>query len=383
MKVMKFRICSISVFCLVLLQSGVIRSQELNFEGQAVGWTGARYDEGWAMQVGGRYFPEINFKTDPGRKILFEGEFTAALTGSFTSPVTGDRFYGKISPYRAWLKAGSDQFEVRAGLQKINFGSASMLRSLMWFDRMDPRDPLQLTDGVYGLLGRYYFLNNTNIWLWGLYGNKGTKGWEYLRSNYRRPEFGGRIQVPLPRTEIAFTYHNREVKDTISAISDTQDPFSFTEQKFAIDAKSDIIIGLWAEGVVKYNNTDLLPSYEKMITLGTDYTFGIGNGLHLLVEYFGMSASEKLASGYVSSAGFLGVSASYPLSIVASLSAIIYYNTGNNDLYRFINLSLTYDKFTFYVMGFWNPANYQLLNIRSESTMFSGTGLNLMAVFNY
>jgi len=54
-------------------------------------------------------------------------------------------------------------------LQKINFGSATLFRLLMWFDRIDPRDPLKLTDGVYGLLLRYYFHNNTNIWLWGLY----------------------------------------------------------------------------------------------------------------------------------------------------------------------------------------------------------------------
>ena len=69
------------------------------------------------------------------------------------------------------MRYSSDQFELRLGLQKINFGSASMLRPLMWFDQMDPRDPLHLTDGVWGLLARYYFLNNANIWLWGLYGN--------------------------------------------------------------------------------------------------------------------------------------------------------------------------------------------------------------------
>ncbi|GAI27146.1 unnamed protein product, partial [marine sediment metagenome] len=59
----------------------------------------------------------------------------------------------------------------------------------MWFDRIDPRDPLQLTDGVYGLLLRQYFLNNANIWVWGLYGNDDLRGWEYLPSEAKSVEF--------------------------------------------------------------------------------------------------------------------------------------------------------------------------------------------------
>jgi hypothetical protein len=65
---------------------------------------------------------------------------------------------GDIKPYRLWARYSTSQLEIRAGLQKINFGSANILRPLMWFDQMDPRDPLQLTDGVWGILGRYYTL---------------------------------------------------------------------------------------------------------------------------------------------------------------------------------------------------------------------------------
>ena len=107
------------------------------------------------------------------------------------------------------MKFSGDQFEVRAGLQKINFGSASMLRPLMWFDQIDPRDPLQLTDGVYVLLGRYYFLNNANIWVWALYGNDSRKGWEQIPSLKKVPEFGGRLQLPVSHGELGTTYHYR------------------------------------------------------------------------------------------------------------------------------------------------------------------------------
>src|SRR6056297_139890 len=114
-----------------------------------------------------------------------------ALSYSSENEITTDQ---QISPYRLWAKLSGNQFELRAGLQKINFGSARMIRPLMWFDRMDPKDPLQLTSGVYGLLGRYYFLNNANIWAWALYGNNETKGLEIVPSVKNSFEYGGRVQ---------------------------------------------------------------------------------------------------------------------------------------------------------------------------------------------
>merc|ERR1712127_1137306 len=103
----------------------------------------------------------------------------------------------------------TNQFELRVGLQKIDFGSASLLRPIQWFNQIDPRDPLQLTNGVYGVLGRYYFLNNANIWLWTLYGNEKTRGFDALETNKKVPEFGGRIQYPTKKGEIALSYHHR------------------------------------------------------------------------------------------------------------------------------------------------------------------------------
>jgi len=113
---------------------------------------------------------------------------------------------GHDKPYRFWARYSAKQVELRIGLQKINFGSASMLRPLMWFDQVDPRDPLMLTDGVWGILGRYYFLNNANIWLWGLYGNDNRKGWEIFNSQKTIPEFGGRLQIPVPKGESGFSF---------------------------------------------------------------------------------------------------------------------------------------------------------------------------------
>ncbi len=174
------RIRPILTFCAVLV-SGTIYSQSLGFRGQAIGWTTLNPAEPFQAQAGLRYIPELSFSL-PAGKYTLDGEVSANmwLSGTFANDTSA--FDRDLAPYRMWVRFSGDQFELRAGLQKINFGSAQMFRPLMWFDYIDPRDPLQLTDGVYGLLARYFFLNNANIWLWGLYGNDKVKGWEIIPS---------------------------------------------------------------------------------------------------------------------------------------------------------------------------------------------------------
>ncbi|MFZ2339285.1 MAG: hypothetical protein WAW07_06110 [Bacteroidales bacterium] len=147
--------------------------------GQASAWINGNQNNDFSFASGIRYIPSAYYGVKTGGNKLIDFEASANLFGSIiTGSSRGTSAEARIKPYRLWARYSSDQFELRLGLQKINFGSASMLRPLMWFDQMDPRDPLRLTDGVWGLLGRYYFLNNANIWLWGLYGNHDPRAWE-------------------------------------------------------------------------------------------------------------------------------------------------------------------------------------------------------------
>ncbi|MDO8896287.1 MAG: hypothetical protein Q7V19_01460, partial [Bacteroidales bacterium] len=137
--------------------------KSLSFSGQASAWAGLNDEK--SAWTGARYIPQLNYKIQK-KKNLFDFEASANINGALSffnfDSVSAD---ANLKPYRFWARYSGDQLELRLGLQKINFGSASMLRPLMWFDKVDPRDPLQLTDGVWGLLGRYYFLNNANLWL--------------------------------------------------------------------------------------------------------------------------------------------------------------------------------------------------------------------------
>lgn len=368
--------------------SSVLSGQEKVFDlsHQLSIWGTAAFQNPFTYQFGGRYIPdaEIEYNFSEHEKLDAEVSVNAVAAPVFS----GNEYletYKRFSPYRLWVRYSTSNWEIRVGLQKINFGSATILRPLMWFDQIDPRDPLQLTDGVYGLLGRYYFKNNANIWAWCLYGNDAPKGWDYMPSDWRIPEFGGRIQVPLFSGEIATSFHHRKA-DFTRLKTDTINSGSvfFPENKLGLDGKWDAIVGVWFEAVIKQNSTEntYIPLWEDYINVGMDYTFGIGNGLNAMFEIFRVNSSENLY-GHGSQSRFSALSLTYPLGIISNISCILFYNLDENGFYRFLNFQRTYDLWTFYIMTFWNPETYSLYSIVSERNLFAGKGFQLMAVWNF
>lgn len=360
-----------------------IHCQPAEFNGQAAGWITSNYNSGFALQTGARYIPQILIKIPMKGKLKLDGELSADtyLSYSFLHDTTND-FESRLALYRFWLRLSGDRFEIRAGLQKINFGSASMLRPLMWFDRIDPRDPLKLTKGVYALQGKYFFKNNANVWLWVLYGNKDTKGWESIPSKANRPEFGGRLQLPVPKGEVAFTYHNRFAEFP----EDRQPPVTgsrtFPENRFGLDFKLDLGVGLWFEGTVIHQRQQEIAPFTLSATLGADYTVGIGNGLNITAEHLFYTASEELFMKG-DNLSFTGISLSIPLSIITRASTIVFYDWKNKGLYRFANVSLTFDKFALNFIGFWNPETFRIFNYGTGPNLFQGAGGQVMVVYNY
>jgi len=359
--------------------------QTLEFRGLFSGWMTGNDDESRKMQIALRYIPSLSIEKTISKRYTFDIEFSLNAYGfaqmhSFDNIETD----GKIKPYRMWLRFSSSQFEARLGLQKISFGSAMLLRPLMWFDRIDPRDPLKITDGVYGLLLRYYFINNTNIWVWGLYENDEPKGWEINHTEDKSPEYGGRFQAPLFNGEIAFTYHHRRAALNQELYSQNQlgGP-SVPENRFALDGKWDIGIGFWFEGVMIHQNSDNLPfPWRRAINIGLDYTFDLGNGLNVLGEHFVLENSEK-AFGPGESITLSALLLNYPLGLMDNIRAIIYYDWKNKGLYRFVNWQRTYDRWSFHLIGFWNPEQFLVYQNQKGDNLFAGKGFQIMFVFNH
>lgn len=372
---------------LLLLHFGMMpaQGQTLSFHGQASGWISYTPDNVSITQPGLRYIPELTFEqklTDnlSGEADLSLDTYTAVSFGKERNP----EYAGKIKPYRAWLRIASDEFELRAGLQKISFGSATIFRPLMWFDTIDPRDPLQLTDGVYGLLARYYFPDNVNIWLWGLYGNDNTKGWEIVSTTKKSVEYGGRIQLPLWTGEVGFSYHHREADfSSMALLPVIAGESSVPENRFALDGKWDLGIGVWFETAIIHEQT-IVPGmkYQREWTLGSDYTFDIGNGLTALAEYVRFENPDE-PFGYGNGRGLSALSLNYPLGLLDRLSCMLYRDWTNRDWYRLVMMQRTYDNWLFYILGFWNPQNIQLYQTQGGTNTFAGKGIQFMVVFNH
>ena len=369
---------------LFLLFFATVSAQEkskntFRFSGQVSAWGQFTPDIDKKLWTGGRYIPQINYE----RLLLNDKKIDFEASANFfgdcgMKPFDAD---GTIKPYRIRARYSTNQMEFRAGLQKINFGSAQMLRPLMWFDKMDPRDPLQMTDGVWGGLFRYYFRNNANIWLWGLTMNKDTKGMEMTpTAGDIRPEAGGRVQFPIKRGETAFSYHTRKVDLFLTDLT--------REHRFAFDIRADVIVGLWFETSWTHLMTHdftILPGVslknQLMNTIGTDYTIGIGNGLGVTLEHMLYSISNKV-SDFESNVNFTAVNFTYPVSLFGNANAILYYDWTNKGLYSFVGFNYQIKEVTLYLMGYWNPKT-NALPVQSGAERFTGKGVQVMAVWNY
>ena len=356
----------------------------LEYSGQLSAWSQYTPDITPDFWLGARYIPQLNYKNPLKAEHLIDFELSANILGEMGTQLFDQAtFDGKVKPYRAWMRYSNNRTEIRLGLQKINFGSSQMFRPLMWFDQMDPRDPLQLTDGVWGLLGRYYFQNNANIWIWGLYGNKNRKGWEIAPVSKTHPEVGGRIQLPIPHGETALSYHFRMVdfNSLSQALPVILNPVA--ENRLGIDTRLDVVVGLWLEAswTSLTKNWGMI-THQEMITIGTDYTFGIGNGITTTFEQMIFSYDQS-AFAFANTANFSGLSLSYPVGLSDNLSAMTYYDWTNHDSYFFLNWQKQFNHISFYVMGYLNPRTYALPGQMSEMNRFSGKGLQLMLVWNH
>lgn len=359
------------------------KNSELSFTGQLSTWAHFNTENPYPLYLGGRYIPQLNYEISLQKERLIDFELSANLFGDagihlFDSASVD----GNINSYRVWGRYSTKQMEVRAGLQKINFGSASMLRSLRWFDQVDPRDPLQLTNGVWAGLGRYYFMNNANIWLWVLYGNSDPKGLELLGTNSGIPEFGGRFQSPVPLGELAISYHHRMADS--KELNGLMPEFSkIQENRVGLDGKWDLVVGLWFEGAWVHKSINIGQfTNQELFTLGTDYTFGIGNGLNMVLEHM-LIANDEKAFQFSQTTNFTALSANYTFGMFDNVNVIIYYDWLNESVYNFVNWYRQFDYITLYVMGYWNPRNNQILTMGDTENLYGGLGIQLMFVFNH
>jgi hypothetical protein len=334
---------------------------------------GLRYIPTWSMVVP---WPTALFDTEISFDInsLFKRQHNDGYTNNF-----------EFNPYRFWLRRSTDKLEMRFGLQKIAFGHAKLFRPLMWFDRLDPRDPLQITEGVWGLRVRRDFTNNANAWLWGLLWNKEPRGWDLIPTKKNNVEFGGRYQMPVWNGEVGFSTHNRIISenDLPSYLEINTMSKATPEIKAAIDGFFDVGVGLWFESSVVHANygTDF-PHWQSMLTVGSDYTFAVGNSVTVTAEHFIYSTDDKPFSTD-SAIQMTGVMAMYPINLFDYISGIVFYSWDAELAYFFISWQRTYDNWTINLNTFFSSKSDSTFSFGQSFSDFSSRGIQVMLIFNH
>ncbi len=374
-----------ALFGFILIMFSPASALTWGYRGLISIWFFDSFEQSSDTQFGGRFIPEFSLSQPMSDSLTLDAELSLNGFGSARFRSGEDILKeGEIKPYRFWLRLSSSRFEARLGLQKINFGSATLLRPLMWFDSLDPRDPLQLTDGVNALLVRYYFQNNANIWVWGLLGNDSPKGWESVGTAQNTAEYGGRVQLPILTGELALTYHRRQIDLLTGPAASLSLPTErVPESRIGLDGKWDLGVGLWFEGTLTHLESDLLPQpWQRASTLGADTTFSWGNGLNVMAEHLRLARSEG-AFGRGDAADLSALFLRYPASVFVDLTAIFYYDWKEKEFYRFLSWQRTYDRWRFNIIAFWNPDAFRIYPAQPGGNPFSGKGIQLMVVFNY
>ncbi len=309
---------------LILSMSAPSAALGSEFNGELNAWITLERDAPKQGANGIRYLPSFQQHTLLGESLELDLEISANLYGIMWKDNTNGQTNtdGEIKAYRTWGRIFTDEFEVRIGLQKITFGPGKVLRSLQWFDQIDPQDPTKFTEGVTGILLRYYAQNNSNVWVWTLYGNDEVTGISPFASRENRPEFGGRLQIPMGNGEAGVSVHYRTVDshkvfgETVPQIA--EEPKN--EKRVGVDGYWDVGIGLWFEMThLSLEPPVILPEEQTMGTLGVDYTFDAGNGIYSSLEVMKMMTSSKNKQLENQATWLTALNGSYPLNFVDHL----------------------------------------------------------------
>lgn len=348
----------------------------MDFRGQLSGWaTGSRIHHQWEHNGGIRYIPTATLEHS------LDGDSTLGIEISLDCyAVSGSQPHeddSRMNFYRANIRYATIQTETLLGLQKINFGPARLLRSLRWFDLLEPTDPLQFTEGVKAFRFRYDSLDNSNYWIWCLYDNDDPKGYETLRTKPHTLEPGGRIQYPLLDGDVAMTFHSRKVDGSAFRIP------GFRENRYALDGRWDIGIGLWFEAVLQEQKSGLMPfEYSKRATIGLDYTIDVGNGIYFLVEHMDAGFSKSL-TGWDESINVSAFSVSYPIGILDNLKAVGYYYWNQDKYWQHLNWTRNYDRLTVSFSLTYAPDISGMGTAETSSNLLGSRSGQLMLILNH
>ena len=220
-----------------------------------------------------------------------EIEFRNGLIGTlfekdehiFDYEVVGDLLYtggireqvGLVEEYdaelfRGWIRYENGDFKIRGGRQQILFGASTLFRPLGFFDTRIISGIIPLTRGVDGLRSTYFTSSTSSVQGWAVPAKTGNRVIAGLRgeANFGPIEAGAVVQYH-PKTDLPF-------------LAD----FNIEMVQVGYHLKGEHVIGFWNESRLDIQQDRSGDPLRFDTVIGIDYTFDVGQGLHVLLEYF-------------------------------------------------------------------------------------------------
>ena len=277
-------------------------------------------------------------------------------------------------PYRLWLRYSSEKIEARLGLQKIAFGPSMVLRSLAWFDTIDPKDPTGQTDAVEAFRLRLFPTSSLAFWLWSTNNDRDTLS------------YGGRAELSTSIGEWGLTYH-QDPAELGQSVGQFPIFISGPHQRIALDYRYDGYFGFWFEGagIFADSKQDVELNRFTLFTLGADYTIPVGSGLLIMAETMKIGGSSTVTDNS-SEQTYTALMASLPINMLHQLMFIAQIDWDNSHIYNYLRWGITYDHFSLNFIFSISPrrGDYDIAKENLPKTVAGfGTGLQFMLIYNH
>ena len=343
-----------------------IQSQGYSLDGELAlsGLTNTDFPNGFSSyQYNLLYIPKVSIvKTVEDDKTI-DSDISLRLLRHYSGDLL---LHDEQKFYRYWLRYNDENFEARIGLQKIVFGTSQLLRTLSWFDSIDPIDLTGQTTGVRALRLRWYPMHYLSSWAW------------IIDNEDETHSYGTRVEISSVFGEWGISYHKDHSK-IVRNINSLGISINQPNARFAVDYRFDGLVGFWNESaIIKANEANIF-----MTTLGADYTLPIAGGILITAECMLL---KNQFDNMGRNAEFFALMASTPLSINHQIMLVSQVGADLEKMYHHLRWTSTYNYYslnficTFYPEKSNFEGNEELLH---NSSIGYGTGLQFMLIYNH
>lgn len=172
--------------------------------------------------------------------------------------------------FRGWVRYEKGDFKMRGGRQQILFGAANLFRPLGFFDTRVISGIIPLTRGVDAVRSTYYLSDISSVQGWAVHARNDE---EFIYGVRGEGNFG-----PVEAGVVA-QYHPVTELDFLA-------DYNLEMAQLGYHVKGEKIIGFWNESRLDVQTDQPGDPIRFDTVFGVDYTFNVGQGLHVLLEYF-------------------------------------------------------------------------------------------------